>query len=63
MGNEDKFVKKYQEFLEPIYKIGIKTHIQTGFAFGFSNFCVFGTFTALFYIGGLIMKYNPDLST
>lgn len=62
LGNEELFVKKYTEYLEPLKVIAIKGHMAMGFSFGMSNFTVFLVFAGLFYFGGIVMENNPTIN-
>ena len=59
-GYEDQIVKKYKELLYPAWKASRGTNIQTGIAFGFSQFTMFGIMAGLFYFASLIMEASFD---
>ena len=60
LGHEELFLKKYCDYLEPVCEKNKKNHITAGFAFGFSQCCVYVIFAALFYFGGLLIDSNFD---
>jgi ATP-binding cassette subfamily B (MDR/TAP) protein 1 len=63
MGNEDKFCKKYYEYLHPITQASRIKHIKAGFAFGLSQCLLYAVFAGLFYFGGLLIENSYDEKT
>lgn len=56
-------VKKYKEYLLPLYAKSCIGHIKTGFAFGVSQCTIYLIFAAIFYSGSLIIRYSWDDKT
>jgi len=46
--------------VEPITRINLKSHLLSGFAFGFSQFVTYLIFAVLFYAGGVIIENSQD---
>lgn len=55
-GNNQMVVKKYIEFMEPVFKANNWAHFKTGMSYGFSNFGMYLVFSVMFYAGGLIQE-------
>lgn len=44
--------------LTPVFALQKQAHIKTGFAFGLAQFAQYTVFAAMFYFGGMILKYD-----
>lgn len=62
-GYEELIVKKYQSFIDPIYKASRNKHLKGGISYGFSQFIVFAVFAMLFYCGGMVVEANCETKT
>lgn len=63
LAHEDRMLRKYREYLEPVAARNRKHHVKAGFAFGISQCVVYCVFAALFYFGGLLIEYSKDENT
>lgn len=55
-GNEEKLLENYSKKLEIPLKGAVKRGNLSGIAFGLSQFCNFGIYAAVFYIGAIFMR-------
>lgn len=46
--------------LSPVLSLQKTAHIKTGFAFGLAQFAQYSVFAAMFYFGGMILKYDAS---
>jgi len=59
-GHTEMVIKKYIEFMEPVYKSSVSTHIKTGFAFGMSQFGQYAVFAGMFFAAGVLIEMEPE---
>lgn len=60
-ANEEVLVAKYEEILQKTIDGSWFEHQKAGIAFGFSQWSIMCTFSALFYAGGIIQNHVGDL--
>jgi ATP-binding cassette, subfamily B (MDR/TAP), member 1 len=60
-AHDEKIVADYQALLEAPQKAIIKQSHVTGFIYGMSQFAIYGSISALFYAGAVLLKeYKED---
>ena len=57
-GHEDRLVAKYKELLSPVNEMAKATYLKIGFSFGFSQFCQYAVFAAMFYSAALLIDHH-----
>lgn len=59
-GYENLILANYMKMVEPMFKKSKSVHIQSGVAFGMSQFALYVVFAAMFWAGAEIIKANTN---